>query len=159
MFKVFKRSQLFNRADSGGVQIYHLKAREESFLMHTLSSPNSPWLKSYDRLKNEITLFLPKCYLYFFTPNICYVTFRNLNSIFGRPYLEYAFKSPRQPYIHSIAHRMGFQMHIITAAHSPRCNSYSAPKIGGQNNNVVKIKLLFSKVIFIFFLILFVPIH
>ena len=48
--------------------------------------------------------------------------------IFGRPYLEHAFKTPRQPYIHSIARGMGFQMHIITASNSPRCSFYNASK-------------------------------
>ena len=96
--------------------------------------------------------FCQKVIFIFATPNTIFVIFRDFISIFGRPYFEYAFDTPRQLGIHSIARGMGFQMHILTASNSPRCNFYDAPNVGGQNNNVAKIKLLFSKVIFIFFL-------
>ena len=151
MFKNFKRSELFNRADSGGVQIYHLKAREESFLMHTLSSPNSPRLESYGRLKHEENFIFAKRLSLFLPPQTQFLLFLGISF----PFLDAHNSStpsirPRQPCIHSIARGMGFQMHILTVSNSPRCNFYDAPNVGGQNNNVAKIKLLFSKVIFIF---------
>ena len=46
----------------------------------------------------------------------------------GVRYLELAFKTPRQPYIRSIAHRMGFPIFIITASKSSRCNFYYVSK-------------------------------
>ena len=90
--------------------------------MHTLSSPNSPRLKSYGHLKHEKTIFAKRLSLFLPPQTQFLLIFRNFISIFGRPYLEYAFDTPRQRCIHSIARGMGFQMHILTASNSPNCN-------------------------------------